>query len=66
MFVNLGEELFDVTEEDIPLTFEAKLGTLLTLFSVDFSAGMSYRYVNAVGDLSDFYPYFGIGYNLYR
>lgn len=66
MFVNLTEDLFDITEEDRPITFEAKLGALLTLFSVDFSAGMSYRYVHAVDDLSNFYPYFGIGYNLYR
>jgi hypothetical protein len=66
MFVNLGEELFDIHEEEIPLTFEAKIGTMLTLSSLDFSAGMSYRYVYAVGDLSNFYPYFGIGYNLYR
>ena len=66
MFVNLGEELFDITDEDIPFTFEGKLGVLLTLYSVDFSAGMSYRYVNVVGDLSNYYPYFGIGYNLYR
>lgn len=66
MFVNLNEDLFDVTEEDIPFTVEAKLGALLILYSMDFSAGMSYRYVNALGDLSNFYPYFGIGYNLYR
>lgn len=66
MFVNLGEELFDITKDDIPLTFEGKIGALLTLYSVDFSAGMSYRYVNTIGDLSNFYPYFGIGYNLYR
>lgn len=66
MFVKLNEELFDITEEDIPLTFEVELGTLLTLYSVDFSAGMSSRYVNVVDDLSNFYPYFGIGYNLYR
>jgi len=66
MFVNLTEDLFDITGEDRPITFEAKLGALLTLFSVDFSAGMSYRYVYAVDELSNFYPYFGIGYNLYR
>ncbi len=66
MFVNLNENLFDITDEDVPLTFEGKLGVLLMLYSVDFSAGMSYRYVNVIGDLSNFYPYFGIGYNLYR
>jgi hypothetical protein len=66
MFANLGEELFELTEEDIPFSVEVKAGVLLSLYSIDFSAGMSYRFVNVLGDFTNFYPYFGIGYSLYR
>lgn len=67
MFVNFTEELFEgVTQDDLILTFEVKLGAMFSLYAIDFSAGMSYRYVYSLDKLSNYYPYFGIGYNLYR
>jgi hypothetical protein len=66
MFANLGEELFELTEDDVPFSVELKVGALLSLYSIDFSLGMSYRFVNVLGDFTNFYPYFGIGFSLYR